>query len=196
MEPAGSIGFTDEQIEAANDYVCGTMTVEGAPFLKDEHLPVFDCANKCGKKGERFIHAHGHIRMMGAAQPFISGAISKTINLPHEANVEEIADCYLLSWQLGLKANALYRDGSKLSQPLSNKAIKRKKADDEAEAASRSEPASELQLAAASESNIVDMSKLTIEELLEEVNKRVQAAPDTKLKRQLAKIVERRTLAC
>src|SRR5690606_23863512 len=83
------LGFSDDEIEAANDYACGTMTVEGAPFLKDEHLPVFDCANKCGKKGERFIHPHGHIRMMGATQPFISGAISKTINLPHEATVEE-----------------------------------------------------------------------------------------------------------
>jgi ribonucleoside-diphosphate reductase alpha chain len=104
------------------------MTVEGAPYLKPQHLPVFDCANKNGKKGERFIHAHGHIRMMAAAQPFISGAISKTINLPHEAAVEEIADSYLLSWQLGLKACALYRDGSKLSQPLSNKSDKKKKA--------------------------------------------------------------------
>ena len=99
--------FTEEQIEAANDYVCGTMMLEGAPFLKDEHLPVFDCANKCGKKGQRYIHAHGHIRMMGATQPFISGAISKTINLPHEATVEEISDAYLLSWELGLKACAL-----------------------------------------------------------------------------------------
>ncbi len=96
-----SLGFSDAEIEAANDYACGTMTVEGAPYLKDEHLPVFDCANKCGKKGERFIHAHGHIRMMGAVQPFISGAISKTINLPNEATVEEIKDCYYLSWQLG-----------------------------------------------------------------------------------------------
>src|SRR5215218_174246 len=122
-----ALGFTDEQIEAANDYVCGTMTVEGAPYLKEEHLPVFDCANKCGKKGERYIHAHGHIRMMAATQPFISGAISKTINLPHEAVVEEIADSYLLSWKLGLKACALYRDGSKLSQPLSNKSDKKKK---------------------------------------------------------------------
>ena len=122
-----ALGFTDEQIEAANDYVCGTMMLEGAPFLKDEHLPVFDCANKCGKKGQRYIHAHGHIRMMGATQPFISGAISKTINLPHEATVEEIADAYLLSWELGLKACALYRDGSKLSQPLSNKSDKKKK---------------------------------------------------------------------
>src|SRR5688572_11212254 len=125
-----ALGFTEEQMEAANDYVCGTMTVEGAPYLKDEHLTVFDCANKCGKKGERFIHAHGHIRMMAAAQPFISGAISKTINLPNEANVEEIADSYMLSWQLGLKACALYRDGSKLSQPLSNKSDKKKRSEE------------------------------------------------------------------
>ncbi len=179
-----ALGYSDEQIEAANDYVCGTMTVEGAPYLKDEHLPVFDCANKCGKKGERYIHAHGHIRMMAAVQPFISGAISKTINLPHEAQVEEIADSYLLSWQLGLKACALYRDGSKMSQPLSNKSDKKKKAGDEAEAENNNEL----------ESNIVDMAKLTIEELLDEVTKRVQASPDTKLKRKLASIVERRAL--
>ena len=182
-----ALGFTDEQIDAANDYVCGTMTVEGAPNLKPEHLPVFDCANKCGKKGERFIHANGHIRMMGATQPFISGAISKTINLPHEAKVEEIADSYLLSWQLGLKACALYRDGSKLSQPLSNKSDKKKKDDVQTATAD----ADEAQMP---ESNIVDMGKLTIEELLEEVTKRVQASPDTQLKRKLASIVERRAL--
>jgi ribonucleoside-diphosphate reductase alpha chain len=181
-----ALGFTDEQIDLANDYVCGTGTVEGAPYLKDEYLPVFDCANKCGKKGQRFIHATGHIRMMGAAQPFLSGAISKTINLPNEANVDEIASCYLLSWQLGLKANALYRDGSKLSQPLSNKSDKKKKEQD----TSDKTPAEEIN----AESNIVDMSKLTVEELLEEVQKRVQSSPDTKLKRQLAMIVERRTL--
>ena len=181
-----ALGFSDEQIDAANDYVCGTGTVEGAPFLKNEHLPVFDCANKCGKKGERFIHAYGHIRMMGAAQPFLSGAISKTINLPNEANVEEIADCYLLSWQLGLKANALYRDGSKLSQPLSNKSDKKKKEEPEKTSA--------IQEDTTANSNIVDMSKLTVEDLLEEVQKRVQSSPDTKLKRQLAMIVERRTL--
>src|SRR6185436_4381336 len=122
-----SLGFSHEQIEAANDYVCGHMLLEGAPYLKEEPLPVFDCANKCGKKGRRFIPTHGHIRMMGAAQPFISGAISKTINLPNEASVEEIADAYLLSWELGLKACALYRDGSKLSQPLSSKSDKKKK---------------------------------------------------------------------
>ncbi|MET0393903.1 MAG: vitamin B12-dependent ribonucleotide reductase [Chitinophagaceae bacterium] len=186
-----ALGFTDEQIEAANDYVCGTMMIEGAPFLKDEHLPVFDCANKCGKKGVRYIHAHGHIRMMGATQPFISGAISKTINLPHEATVDEIADAYLLSWELGLKACALYRDGSKLSQPLSNKSDKKKKPEDKAAV---SEAAESQPAPAAMASNIVDMSKLTVEELLEEVQKRVQSSPDTKLKRKLASIVERRSL--
>lgn len=189
-----SLGFSDEEIEAANDYVCGTMTVEGAPLLKDEHLPVFDCANKCGKKGERFIHASGHIRMMGAVQPFISGAISKTINLPHEATVEEIADCYYLSWKLGLKANALYRDGSKLSQPLSNKSDKKKKSQETNDKTQEEQvPVQEVQQSSV-ESAIVDMSKLTIEELLEEVQKRVQSSPDTNLKRMVAKIVEKRTL--
>ena len=188
-----ALGFTDEEIEAANDYVCGTMTVEGSPFLKDEHLSVFDCANKCGKKGERYIHAHGHIRMMAAAQPFISGAISKTINLPHEAAVEEIADSYMLSWQLGLKACALYRDGSKLSQPLSNKSDKKKKEQDTSDKQQEGTTVNGHQQAA-TESNIVDMAKLTIEELLDEVTKRVQASPDTNLKRQLASIVERRAL--
>ncbi|MEN9549775.1 MAG: hypothetical protein RIR12_2366 [Bacteroidota bacterium] len=185
-----ALGFTDEQIEAANDYVCGTMMLEGAPGLKEEHLPVFDCANKCGQKGQRYIHAHGHIRMMGATQPFISGAISKTINLPHEAQVEEIADAYYLSWKLGLKANALYRDGSKLSQPLSNKSDKKKKTED----ATNQVEASTQEAAIPTESNIVDLGKLTVEELLDEVQKRVQSSPDTKLKRKLASIVERRAL--
>jgi ribonucleoside-diphosphate reductase alpha chain len=185
-----ALGFTDEQIEAANDYVCGTMMLEGAPGLKEEHLPVFDCANKCGQKGQRYIHAHGHIRMMGATQPFISGAISKTINLPHEAQVEEIADAYYLSWKLGLKANALYRDGSKLSQPLSNKSDKKKKTED----ATNQVEASTQESAIPTESNIVDLGKLTVEELLDEVQKRVQSSPDTKLKRKLASIVERRAL--
>jgi ribonucleoside-diphosphate reductase alpha chain len=117
-----AMGFTHEQIREANDHICGRMTVEGAPGLLDEHLPIFDCANKCGRYGERFIAASGHIEMMAAAQPFLSGAISKTINLPNAASVEEIADAYMASWKLGLKANALYRDGSKLSQPLSTSA--------------------------------------------------------------------------
>ncbi len=187
-----ALGFTDEQIDAANDYVCGTMMLESAPHLKAEHLPVFDCANKCGKKGVRYIHAHGHIRMMGATQPFISGAISKTINLPNEASVEEIADSYMLSWELGLKACALYRDGSKLSQPLSNKSDKKKKKEDGA--GTEAAKAEVEEKATVASSNIVDLSRLTVEELLEEVQKRVQASPDTKLKRKLASIVERRSL--
>jgi len=116
-----TLGLTTAQISALNAVICGTQTIEGAPHLRDEHLPVFDCANRCGKTGTRFIAPEGHIRMMGAAQSFISGAISKTINLPSEASVEDIAECYRLSWELGLKANALYRDGCKLSQPLSSK---------------------------------------------------------------------------
>ncbi|GBD36721.1 Vitamin B12-dependent ribonucleotide reductase [bacterium HR36] len=115
-----SLGFTREQIEAANEYVCGTMTLEGAPHLRPEHLPIFDCANRCGKKGKRFLSTEAHIRMMAAAQPFISGAISKTINMPHDATIEDVKKAYMLSWQLMLKAIALYRDGSKLSQPLSS----------------------------------------------------------------------------
>jgi ribonucleoside-diphosphate reductase alpha chain len=114
------IGFTKEEIASANDYICGTMTIEGAPFLKHEHFPVFDCANKCGKKGTRFIKSDAHIFMMAAAQPFISGAISKTINLPNNSSIEDIKYAYFQSWKLGCKANALYRDGSKLSQPLNS----------------------------------------------------------------------------
>ncbi len=124
-----ALGFTPSEIEAANDYCCGTMTVEGAPFLKPEHLAVFDCANRCGRKGQRFIPVEAHIRMMAAAQPFLSGAISKTINMPQDATVEEVKDAYRASWQSMLKAVALYRDGSKLSQPLN--AV----SDDEEEAA-------------------------------------------------------------
>jgi ribonucleoside-diphosphate reductase alpha chain len=179
-----ALGFTEDQIDAANDYVCGTMTVEGAPALKDEHLSIFDCANKNGKKGERYIHAHGHIRMMAACQPFLSGAISKTINLPNEATVEEIADSYLMSWSLGLKANAIYRDGSKLSQPLSTKSDKKKKVD----------AATEEEVAADGGSQLVDLSKLNVDELLEEVQKRMAASTDTKFKRQLSRIVERKSL--
>jgi ribonucleoside-diphosphate reductase alpha chain len=112
------LGFTKAQIDAANDHVCGTMTLEGAPFLKKEHYGVFDCANPCGKKGTRYLSVESHIHMMAAAQSFISGAISKTINMPNSATIEETLAAYELSWSLGIKANALYRDGSKLSQPL------------------------------------------------------------------------------
>lgn len=182
------LGFKDEEIATANDYVCGTMMLEGAPYLKEEHLAIFDCANKCGKNGVRYIHHSGHIRMMGATQPFISGAISKTINLPNEATIDHIKECYQLSWELGLKANALYRDGSKLSQPLSNKSDKKEAKTDE----TSENIAADLHKLA--ESVIHDLSKLTVDELLEEVNRRVQASPDTKLKRQLSRIVERKTL--
>ena len=113
------IGFTPAEIEAANEFICGTMTVEGAPYLKEEDLSVFDTANKCGKKGTRYIHYMGHVKMMAAAQSFLSGAISKTINMPNEATVEDILDAYEQSWRHSLKAMAIYRDGSKLSQPLS-----------------------------------------------------------------------------
>jgi len=114
-----AIGFSLNQIARANAYATGTMTIEGAPHIKDEHLPIFDCANKCGRTGKRYIAPDAHIRMMAACQPFISGAISKTINMPNDATVEQVKEAYMLSWRLGIKANALYRDGSKLSQPLS-----------------------------------------------------------------------------
>jgi ribonucleoside-diphosphate reductase alpha chain len=114
-----ALGFTQEEIAAANDFCCGTMTVEGAPHLKAEHLPVFDCANRCGRIGQRSIAVDAHIRMMAAAQPFVSGAISKTINMPADATVEDVKAAYLLAWKSMVKAVALYRDGSKLSQPLS-----------------------------------------------------------------------------
>ena len=118
-----ALGFSKAEIEAANEHVCGTMTLEGAPGLKPEHLPVFDCASPCGKKGKRSLSWQSHIHMLAAAQPFISGAISKTINMPNSATVADCREAYMLSWKLALKANALYRDGSKLSQPLSAQLI-------------------------------------------------------------------------
>ncbi len=125
------MGFSKADIEAANTHVCGAMTLEGAPHLKEEHYPVFDCANPCGRIGKRFLSVNSHIQMMAAAQPFISGAISKTINMANSASVEDCKDAYMLSWKLGLKANALYRDGSKLSQPLNSQLLE--DVDDEAE---------------------------------------------------------------
>jgi ribonucleoside-diphosphate reductase alpha chain len=128
-----AVGFSREEIEAANAFCCGTMTVEGAPHLRDEHLAVFDCANPCGRKGKRFLSVKSHIRMMAAAQPFISGAISKTINMPARATVQDCAESYLEGWRLGLKALALYRDGSKLSQPLASMLAEEVDEEDEAE---------------------------------------------------------------
>ncbi len=124
------LGFSRKDIEAANDHVCGTMTLEGAPFLKQEHYVVFDCANPCGKKGKRFLSVQSHITMMAAAQSFISGAISKTINMANDATIEDCKAAYELSHRLGVKANALYRDGSKLSQPLASALVE---GDDDAE---------------------------------------------------------------
>ncbi|WP_407525740.1 vitamin B12-dependent ribonucleotide reductase [Methylobacterium oryzisoli] len=126
------LGFTRREIDAANVHVCGAMTLEGAPHLKREHYAVFDCANPCGRTGTRYLSVESHIRMMAAAQPFISGAISKTINMPNDATVEDCKEAYRLSWTLALKANALYRDGSKLSQPL-NAALIADGDDDEVE---------------------------------------------------------------
>jgi ribonucleoside-diphosphate reductase alpha chain len=177
-----ALGFSKKEIADANDFVCGTMTVEGAPHLKDEHLPVFDCANKCGAKGERYIHAHGHIRMMAAAQPFLSGAISKTINLPNEATVEEIQSCYQLSWELGTKANALYRDGCKLSQPLSNKS------DVEEE-----EEISAVEEAVGALAN-TSIDELTQDQVLEAAQKILDNSKGTEFMRQLSSIVERKRL--
>ncbi len=117
------LGFSKADIEAANEFCCGSMTLEGAPGLKPEHLSIFDCANPCGRKGKRYLSVESHIRMMAAAQPFISGAISKTINMPNAATVDECKEAYMLSWRLALKANALYRDGSKLSQPLNSQVL-------------------------------------------------------------------------
>ena len=117
------LGFTKNEIEIANIHCCGSMTLENAPHLKDEHLPIFDCANPCGRIGKRFLSRESHIKMMAASQPFISGAISKTINMPNKSTIEECKDSYIMSWKLGLKANALYRDGSKLSQPLSSSIV-------------------------------------------------------------------------
>ena len=114
------LGFTSEEIDVANIHVCGAMTLEGAPHLNKDHLAVFDCANVCGRIGKRFLSVDSHIKMMAAAQSFISGAISKTINMPNDATIDDCSDAYMLSWQLGIKANALYRDGSKLSQPLNS----------------------------------------------------------------------------
>ncbi|MDP3371779.1 MAG: vitamin B12-dependent ribonucleotide reductase [Candidatus Paracaedibacteraceae bacterium] len=124
------LGFTKADIDAANNYCCGTMTLEGAPLLKDEHLPVFDCASPCGRTGKRFLSSMSHITMMAAVQPFVSGAISKTINMPNTASIEECKEAYLLSWRLCLKANALYRDGSKLSQPMNSVAFDEEEAED------------------------------------------------------------------
>ena len=152
------LGFTRREIDAANDHVCGTMTLEGAPRLKDEHLPVFDCANPCGKKGKRFLSVDAHIHMMAAAQSFISGAISKTINMASTATIEDCQKAYELSWSLGVKANALYRDGSKLSQPLASALV-----EDDEEAAELLETGSPAERAQVLAEKIVE--KIVVKEV-------------------------------
>ena len=139
------LGFTRAEIDAANNYCCGAMTLEGAPHLQPEHLPVFDCANPCGRTGQRALSVDSHIRMMAAVQPFVSGAISKTINMPNGATVEDCKDAYMLSWRLGLKATALYRDGSKLSQPLASMLLGE---DEEAEELFEQSPAARARIVA------------------------------------------------
>ena len=134
------LGFSSKEIDEANTYCCGTMTLEEAPHIKDEHLSVFDCANPCGKIGKRFLSTESHIKMMAAAQPFISGAISKTINMPNDASVDDCMEAYLMSWKLGTKANALYRDGSKLSQPLASKLVEDIEDEEEEEIISKPTP--------------------------------------------------------
>ncbi|HEY4323070.1 MAG TPA: vitamin B12-dependent ribonucleotide reductase [Mucilaginibacter sp.] len=179
-----ALGFNRKQIAEANEYVCGTMTIEGAPFLKEEHYPIFDCANRCGTKGERYIHANGHIKMMGAAQPFLSGAISKTINLPNEAKVEEIKDCYQLSWALGLKATALYRDGCKLSQPLSTKSDVKEVSEEKLETVEE----------VLGEAANAKLSDLTPEQVIEAAIAIMEKSKDTAFMRQLSRVVQKKSL--
>ncbi|WP_046863263.1 vitamin B12-dependent ribonucleotide reductase [Microvirga massiliensis] len=157
------LGFSKTEIEAANIHVCGAMTLEGAPFLKPEHYPVFDCANPCGRIGKRYLSVESHIRMMAAAQPFISGAISKTINMPNDATVEDCKSAYMLSWHLGLKANALYRDGSKLSQPLNAALI----ADDDDDA----DEAHEALLAQPAVAKTAQVAEKIVERVIERVER-------------------------
>ena len=183
------LGFNRDEIEAANNYICGTMTIEGAPHLKEEHYPAFDCANKCGKLGKRFIHHMGHVRMMAAAQPFISGALSKTINMPNEATVDEIKEAYLRSWDLGLKAIALYRDGSKLSQPLSNKGTDKTATDSDRQLALSEEFAKQLE-----EARRQRAEELRPDEILAAAQRILANATNTDFKRKVAQALERNRL--
>ena len=161
------LGFTKTEIEMANVHVCGAMTVEGAPHLKPEHYPVFDCANACGRTGKRFLSWESHIRMMAAAQPFISGAISKTINMPNDAEIDDCKEAYMLSWRLALKANALYRDGSKLSQPLNSQLIE----DDEDEVDHLETGSVETMMAASLPARTTAISEKIVERVVERIER-------------------------
>ncbi|UCD75618.1 MAG: adenosylcobalamin-dependent ribonucleoside-diphosphate reductase [Phycisphaerales bacterium] len=181
-----AMGLSERDVEELNRLVCGTQTVEGAPHIKEEHLPVFDCANKCGASGRRFIAPEGHIRMMAAAQPFVSGAISKTINIPSNATVEDVAAAYRLSWELGLKANALYRDGCKLSQPLNTRTdaeVVDAEEDEEAVEAAREEVSADVALAAASAAGATEEEPTLIEQV--QVERIVERIVERPLRRRL-----------
>ncbi|MSR17711.1 MAG: adenosylcobalamin-dependent ribonucleoside-diphosphate reductase [Phycisphaerales bacterium] len=176
-----TLGFTRQQCEGLNRRICGSQTLEGAPHVRESHLPVFDCANRCGALGVRLIAPEGHIKMMAAAQPFVSGAISKTINLPNEATETDIADCYRLSWELGLKANALYRDGCKLSQPLSSKADSTESKEDSAsESRTRTAAAAENVMAASAAPVLAaaPTAVLVTERIVERIVERVIERPN------------------
>ncbi len=170
FEMLPALGFAKKDIELANIHVCGAMTLEGAPHLKLEHYAVFDCANPCGKLGKRYLSVESHIRMMAAAQPFISGAISKTINMPNDATVEDAKSAYMLSWKLALKANALYRDGSKLSQPLNSQIL----ADDEEDA----DEAVEALVAKPAAARAEQVAERIVERIIEREVRRREKIPD------------------
>ncbi len=160
------LGFSKSEIDAANIHVCGAMTLEGAPHLNVDHYHVFDCANPCGRTGKRYLSVESHIRMMAAAQPFISGAISKTINMPNEATVEDCKSAYMLSWKLALKANALYRDGSKLSQPLNSQLIEDDEEDQDAETTGV-----ERLIASSQPARVAQVAEKIVERIVEKVER-------------------------
>jgi ribonucleoside-diphosphate reductase alpha chain len=171
LDLLAAIGFAKRDIEAANLYCCGAMTLEGAPGLKPEHLPVFDCANPCGRLGKRYLSVESHIHMMAAAQPFISGAISKTINMPNDATVEDCKSAYMLSWRLALKANALYRDGSKLSQPLNSQLLADEEEDEE-------EMAAELAATQPAQARAAALAERIVERVVERVVREREKMPN------------------
>jgi ribonucleoside-diphosphate reductase alpha chain len=154
------LGFTPAQIEEAGEVIVGHMTVEGSPHLRDEHYAVFDCANRCGKKGQRFLAPMSHVKMMAATQPFLSGAISKTVNLPHEATIDDVQKVYEEGWRLGLKAIALYRDGCKASQPLSAMSDSAKEAKEAARDEAARLPEARVEVRAEARTELVPLHRL------------------------------------
>jgi ribonucleoside-diphosphate reductase alpha chain len=173
------LGFSRAQIEQAQDIIIGHMMIEGAPYLRGEHYPVFDCANRCGKKGERFLAPMSHVRMMAAAQPFLSGAISKTVNLPSDATAEDVLGIYEQGWRLGLKAVALYRDGCKASQPLSTSGDKKEKSKDKGTAVDSASP--DPLLAPLPQGSVSDEPQLSL-----------RIAPNTRIYGERARLPKRR----